>query len=43
VKDGVVTLKGKVEEERQKSRAERIAKKVNGVKSVDNEIQISRP
>jgi osmotically-inducible protein OsmY len=43
VKDGVVTLKGKVEEERQKSRAERIAKKVNGVKSVANQIQISRP
>ena len=38
-----VTLKGKVEEERQKSRAEKVAKKVNGVKNVVNQIQISRP
>lgn len=43
VKDGVVTLKGKVEEEKQKSKAEKIAKKVNGVKSVDNQIVIVHP
>jgi hyperosmotically inducible protein len=43
VKDGAVTLKGTVEEDRQKSKAEKIAKKVNGVKSVDNELKISRP
>jgi osmotically-inducible protein OsmY len=43
VKDGVCTLKGKVEEPRQKDRAEKIAKKVSGVKSVVNQIQISRP
>jgi hypothetical protein len=42
VKDGVVTLKGKVEEEKQKSRAEKIAKGVKGVKSVANQIQIGR-
>ena len=43
VKDGAVTLKGKVEEERQKSKAEKIAKKVSGVKSVENDIQIAHP
>lgn len=43
VKDGVVTLKGKVEDEKQKSKAEKIAKKVNGVKSVDNQITIAHP
>jgi osmotically-inducible protein OsmY len=43
VKDGAVTLRGKVEEERQKSKAEKIAKHVSGVKSVVNEIQLARP
>ena len=43
VKDGVVTLKGKVQEPRQKSKAEKIAKKVSGVKSVVNSIQIEHP
>src|SRR5947208_1571601 len=43
VKDGIVTLRGKVEEDKQKSRAEKIAKKVSGVKSVVNELQLSRP
>ncbi|MES1260327.1 MAG: BON domain-containing protein [Acidobacteriota bacterium] len=43
VKDGVVTLKGKVQEAKQKDKAERIAKKVNGVKSVTNEIKIEKP
>jgi hyperosmotically inducible protein len=43
VKDGAVVLRGKVEEERQKTKAASIAKKVTGVKSVDNEIQIARP
>jgi osmotically-inducible protein OsmY len=41
VKDGVCTLKGKVEETKQKDRAEKIAKKVSGVKSVINRIEIS--
>src|SRR5580698_235736 len=43
VKDGAVTLKGSVEEPAQKNKAEKIAKKVNGVKSVANEIQIVHP
>jgi osmotically-inducible protein OsmY len=43
VKEGVVTLKGKVQEAKQKDKAERIAKKVNGVKSVTNEIKIEKP
>lgn len=40
VKAGIVTLKGKVDSEKKKSKAEKIAKKVGGVKSVDNEIQV---
>ena len=43
VKDGVVTLRGTVEDDKQKSKAEKIAKKVNGVKSVSNEIQLAHP
>lgn len=43
VKDGAVTLKGKVEEQKQKSKAEKIAKKVSGVKSVDNQLVIAHP
>jgi osmotically-inducible protein OsmY len=43
VKDGAVTLKGTVDEDKQKSKAEKIAKKVNGVKSVANEIKIAHP
>jgi hyperosmotically inducible periplasmic protein len=43
VKDGAVTLKGSVEEPAQRNKAEKIAKKVNGVKSVANEIQIVHP
>ena len=41
VKAGVVTLKGKVQEARQKSKAESLAKKVKGVKSVINDLQIT--
>ncbi len=40
VKDGVVTLKGKVRESRQKSKAERIAHKVKGVTKVVNQLQV---
>jgi osmotically-inducible protein OsmY len=40
VKDGVVTLKGHVQEPKQKSKAESLAKKVKGVKSVINNLQI---
>jgi osmotically-inducible protein OsmY len=41
VKDGVVTLKGKVQEAKQKSKAESLAKKVKGVKSVVNQLQVT--
>lgn len=41
VKNGVVTLKGKVQEAKQKSKAESLAKKVKGVKSVVNQLQIT--
>jgi osmotically-inducible protein OsmY len=41
VKDGVVTLKGRVQEAKQKAKAESIAKKVKGVKSVINNLQIT--
>ena len=41
VKDGVVTISGQVQQEKQKSKATRIAKKVKGVKSVVNNISIS--
>jgi osmotically-inducible protein OsmY len=40
VKDGVVTLKGHVQDAKQKSKAESLAKKIKGVKSVVNNIQI---
>ena len=41
VHNGAVTLKGKVKTERQKSRAEKVAKKVKGVTSVENQLIIS--
>jgi len=41
VKDAVVTLRGKVETDKLKQKAERLAKKVSGVKKVVNEIQLS--
>ena len=41
VKSGVVTLKGKVQDQKQKTRAESLAKKVKGVKSVINNLTIS--
>ena len=37
---GVVTLKGKVDSEATKQRAEEVAKRVNGVNSVKNELQV---
>lgn len=42
VRDGVVTLSGMVDEQKQKDRATSLTKKVNGVKSVNNELQIGR-
>ncbi|HXI43981.1 MAG TPA: BON domain-containing protein [Bryobacteraceae bacterium] len=41
VKDGVVTLHGKVETDKLKQKAERLTKKITGVKKVVNEIQLS--
>ncbi len=43
VKDGVVTIKGRVDTERGKSKATKLAKKVKGVKSVDNELEVGPP
>ncbi len=40
VEGGVVTLKGRVESDQQRGRAERLAKKVKGVKSVNNQIKV---
>jgi hyperosmotically inducible periplasmic protein len=38
--DGVVTLKGKVDSAEMKKKAEAIAKKVDGVKSVKNQLRV---
>ena len=40
VKDGVVTLKGRVDKEAYKQRAEKLAKKIKGVKSVMNQLTV---
>jgi osmotically-inducible protein OsmY len=40
VKDGAVTLKGKVSSDKARHRAEALSKKVKGVKSVDNELTV---
>jgi osmotically-inducible protein OsmY len=40
VKDGVVTLRGKVETDQQKNKAAKLAHKVSGVKQVDNELVV---
>ena len=42
VKDGIVTLRGSVDLEKQKTQAEKAAKKVKGVKKVVNELQVTR-
>ena len=41
--DGVVTLKGKVSSADHKKRAEAVAKKVDGVKSVKNQLKVEEP
>lgn len=38
VKDGVVTLRGRVDGDKQKNKATKLTKKVRGVKSVDNQL-----
>lgn len=43
VKDGVVTIKGRADTERGKDRATKLAKKVKGVKDVDNQLQVGPP
>ncbi|MGI8958916.1 MAG: BON domain-containing protein [Bryobacteraceae bacterium] len=40
VKDGVVTIKGRVDTEKGKNRATRLAKKVKGVKDIDNQLLV---
>ena len=40
VKDGVVTLRGKVETDQQKTKAAKIAHKISGVKQVDNQLEV---
>ena len=43
VKGGVVTIKGRVDSDRGKEKATKIAKKIKGVKSVDNELSVGPP
>ena len=40
VKDGVVTLSGKVEYDQQKVKAEKLTKKIAGVKQVENKLEV---
>jgi hyperosmotically inducible periplasmic protein len=43
VRDGVVTIKGRVDTEKGRNRATKLAKKVKGVKDVDNELVVGPP
>jgi hyperosmotically inducible protein len=43
VKDGQVILRGRVDTDKGKRKAEKLAKKVKGVKSVDNELVVGPP
>ncbi len=43
VKDGVVTIKGRVDTDKGKTKASKLAKKVKGVKDVDNELVVGPP
>ncbi|HYA17057.1 MAG TPA: BON domain-containing protein [Bryobacteraceae bacterium] len=43
VHEGAVVLKGKVDEEKQRQRAEKIVKGIKGVKSVKSELQLAHP
>ncbi|MGQ0656378.1 MAG: BON domain-containing protein [Betaproteobacteria bacterium] len=42
VDKGVVTLKGKVDSDETRRKAAEVARKVNGVKSVNNELQVEK-
>ncbi|MFL6352782.1 MAG: BON domain-containing protein [Bryobacteraceae bacterium] len=43
VKEGTVTIKGRVDTEKGKNRATKLAKKVKGVKDVDNQLTVGPP
>lgn len=43
VQGGVVTIKGRVDTDKGKSKATKLAKKVKGVKDVDNELTVGPP
>ncbi len=43
VKDGVVTIKGRVDSNKGKERATKLAKKIHGVKDVDNQLIVGPP
>ncbi len=43
VKAGVVVIKGRVDTDRGKAKATHLAKKVKGVKEVDNELVVGPP
>ena len=43
VKDGIVTIKGMVEKESQRSKAEKLTSKMRGVRKVINEIRLGPP
>jgi osmotically-inducible protein OsmY len=43
VKDGTVVIKGRVDTEKGKSKATKLAKKVKGVKTVDNQLAVGPP
>jgi osmotically-inducible protein OsmY len=43
VKDGAVTLRGRVDSDKGKKKAERLAKKVKGVKTVENDLVVGPP
>lgn len=43
VKDGAVMIKGRVDTEKGKNKATHLAKKVKGVKSVDNQLSVGPP
>ena len=41
VKDGIVTLRGRVDKEKNRKKAEKLAKKVKGVRDVVNELTVA--
>jgi osmotically-inducible protein OsmY len=43
VKDGTVVIKGRVDTDKGKSKATKLAKKVKGVKTVDNQLAVGPP